>query len=186
MESTELTSHLRLVSLMVSDFIKKHSQFGHLREDLRSGAALKLLEVRKRFDGRDTPHFRNYLRKSIETACWNVVRTENVIQTPRKVSARRRPLFVEDRRRTQDTYAVDEVGIPEAPQEYTMAEGFRERSSAEVMAAVCQDDVDRTILELVQVPGGMRARELARTAGLRLDDVRTRVAGLLNRFRELY
>jgi RNA polymerase sigma factor (sigma-70 family) len=180
-----IADHLKLVYLMVGDFLRANPQFRNLRDDLNSMAGIKLIETVDRFDTHNA-HFRNYLRISIRNGCWDVVRTENVIQRPRVHNAKRKPFFEEDRRPPSDD---EEVGIPidehedvEAPPEYLYDLEFHEFSSDELMGLICRDETDKWVwtFGLAQKSVPVIAREL----GLTRAEVKDRGLYLLRKFRD--
>lgn len=70
-------------------FLRSNPQFGHLRDDMTSGCYIGLMKGLKAFDARKGVTLASFLRIVYERCIWDVVRSENVIQTPRKNFAKR-------------------------------------------------------------------------------------------------
>lgn len=175
-------------ALVVKDFLCQYPQFIPIGSDLRQEAVLVLVALSYRYDDfDDLDHFRNYLRRSISNGCWDGVRSENVIQSPRVHKAQRRPFFEDGGN------GSCEVGIPEcspenddveAPAEILHEGLYRELTSEEAMEAACESEADELIVEMAAK--GLNMTEIARALSMGRKDVKGRALEILDRFRELY
>lgn len=84
-----IEKHRPVVARVVDAFLRLRPYLYHLRDDLISEGHIKLVVVADRFLAGEIDSFNAYLRLSIRTAIWDVVRSENVIQKPRYCSATR-------------------------------------------------------------------------------------------------
>lgn len=179
-------------ALVVKDFLCQYPQFIPIGSDLRQEAVLVLVALSYRYDDfDDLDHFRNYLRRSISNGCWDGVRSENVIQSPRVHKAQRRPFFEDG----LPMFGCDpdcEIGIPcatedgdvEAPAEILHEGQYRELTSEEAMEAACESEADELIVEMAAK--GLNMTEIARALSMGRKDVKGRALEILDRFRELY
>lgn len=166
-----------LVRRAVGAFIEENRQFAYLRDDLYSGGLIRLIDSIDRFLAGEVDNLAAYLRLTIWSGLWEVVRSENVIQSPRHCPARR--VMPSEEKQYQATDFGWLASVDELPEQ-----GLMSSENVRAMAdCCCRDETDKMVLSMLVSRKTLRA--IAKELEISLTSVGYRKRKMGQRLREM-